>query len=484
MFEKGILPIILFIISAALGGFLKDAFDPTKPVVVWKKNTANGLIILAVLGLVSWVVWSTRPASPPDLNSTATALVSTSTKISAQIDGTRSAATSTAVANATLIVVGNQESIQHMTATQSAKLININQKVSDNAGLCDYATNEIAFEKDIDLYNIISLISVFFWILVVGSFVLAVVEVERRKIFILLFSASLVIAVLLIVFIASHPFFDLPNGPTTVSDEGYRQAILQECDDYMQQPIRATQTQVAAQAQIQTQAVYLTQTQSAILLQSKNAATQAAAATLVTNQTATQQAFENWMNEHRFIDEFSLDHHGWTGNDKASEVKLDRNQGLLSYTSIKDEENRPSFWKCDLCEIPNTHKNYSFEFKYRVPENQQEFNFGFLFGCTKFDEELVSCQGIQIIGQSQFIILHVGPKEEYDSVSHDLQPNAKGFMNILLEVRDQRLSLVVNDQTLVNNIEIDGDADGMFGLYADPAGSTVFIDRIEINPLP
>lgn len=477
MFEKGFLPIILVIISAALGAFLKEASAPDAP--AWKKRSAYGLIILA---FVSLIVWSARGAfsnSAPDLSGTATALVSTSTKISAQIEGTTTAGTATAIANATQVVVGKNELIQEMTATQSAKLMNISQKVSDNAGLCNYAANDTAFENQVDSYTILSLITLLFWISVVVFIAFAIREAQKHKVFVPLLATFLVVAVFLTVIIASHPFFNLPDGITTVSDEGYRQAILQECENYRLMPVRSTQTHIAAQTQAQ--APYSTQTELANRLQSEDATVQAAAAILATQQTATQEAFETWTEAHSFVDEFTLDKHGWTGDDPTSEVSLDRDQGILIYSSNK--KSRISFWKCDLCTIPTDHKNYSFELKYSAPEYPSRFNFGFLFGCTKFDEDLVDCQAVQFNEQTLIILHHVGRNQTYDHVSHYLKPNTKGNVSIVIEVRDRHISLQVNDEVVVSNLQIDGDAGGMFGLYSDPPGYIVFIDRIEIKPI-
>jgi hypothetical protein len=476
MFEKGFLPIILVIISAAMGALLKDGLTPGAP--AWKKRSAYGLIILSFVSLLVWATWSSVPNSPADLSGTATALVATSTKISAQIEGTTTAGTATAIAIATQLVAGKNELVQQMTATQSAKLTNISRKVSDNAGLCNYAANNAAFENQIDSYTILSLIGLLFWVSVVVFIAFAIRETQKRRIFVPLLAAFLVVAVFLTISIASHPFFNLPDGMTTVSDEGYRQAILQECENYRLIPVRSTQTHFAAQTQAQ--APFSTQTELANRLQSEDATVQAAAASLATQQTATQQAFETWIEAHTFVDEFSLDKHGWTGEDQTSEVSLDRNQGLLIYSSNKDS--RISFWKCDLCAIPTDHKNYSFEFKYSAPEYPSEFNFGFLFGCTRFDEDLVDCQAVYIKEKKSIILHHIGKNKTYDEVDHEIKPNAKGNVSIVILVRDRHLSLQVNDE-VVHEVQIDGDAGGMFGLYSDPPGYTVFIDRMEIKPL-
>lgn len=205
-------------------------------------------------------------------------------------------------------------------------------------------------------------------------------------------------------------------------------------------------------------------------------------ATILANLTATQETFNTWHEQHQFIDEFTQDTHKWGGDTRSAHVEIDPSNGVLNFESKK--ESRISFWTCDSCTLPTDHDNYSFDVKYFAPSSNKDFNFGLLFGCRQFDEVLVSCLAIRIIDQSNIIIFRTGTSNEFAKKSYLINPNEMGLVSIHWEVSDETLKLWINDEQVMIDIQLDGGAGGVFGFYADPPGSTISFDRMEINPLP
>lgn len=233
--------------------------------------------------------------------------------------------------------------------------------------------------------------------------------------------------------------------------------------------------------QIRTEVV-TTETQNAVATIHAAETSQALTATTFSNMTATVQASDAWREQHQFVDEFTEDTHGWSGNNKTAIVYLDLSNGTLNFET--NENSRITFWKCDVCSIPIDHNYYSFEVKYFAPQASVDFNFGLLFGCDQFDEDLVSCQAIQIINQSHIRLVKTGTSKEYQASNYIINPNEKGLVSVRWEVLNQQIKLWVNNQLVMNNIELDGGPGGFFGFYSDPPGSKIIFERIEITPLP
>lgn len=482
MFEKVFLPVAVAILIAALSGLISLTFE-------WMKNNATdktkrtirllsiSFIGLAILVLVVGLV--VIPSLPANLSAQQTSIASTSTEIANLIQGTQNAAQSTQRASGTQTTTVDIALAEQATATYSAIGTQVVQQVKDNAVLCKYATNPEALEIAANSQRILLWPLVISLIAFVIFFIVSYFETKLRSLFIVASVLALIGLVVSINSYTNHPLAKLPQGFSFSSTSSTNQLLLEECARQQNQQVNSTQTAIA----LLTAQVAQTETQSAIQTVQANDLANVQTATAIAHLTATQTSYEDWYSQHQFVDDFFLDQHGWSGDDETSRVKLDRsNTGVLIFES--KAEGRISFWTCDLCIVPDDHQNYSFEFKYLAPEKYEGFTFGFLFGCDQFDDALVSCQGIKIIEKSQILIVRTGSGKVYDKTNVELLPNAKGFVNIRWEVVDQKLKLWVNEQLTFNNVEIDGPAGGVFGIYADPTGSTVQFERIDINPIP
>lgn len=198
--------------------------------------------------------------------------------------------------------------------------------------------------------------------------------------------------------------------------------------------------------------------------------------------TATAQAVEAWQDQHEFIDEFADDSSGWAGDNKSAKVYVDPSNGVLNFETKK--ASRLAFWKCDACFLPLDHNDYSFEVKYFAPNLNSNFNIGLLFGCDQFDEELVSCQAIQLVNQAYIRVVKTGTSKEYHVMDYFIEPNEKDLISVRWEVSTQKLKIWINNRLAINDIDLDGGGGGFFGFYCDPTGPKVEIERIEIYPLP
>lgn len=492
MFEKAILPLAIAILVTALGGVIGLYFKGFENISDRVKKLVKILfwILIATAILVLIIGLLILPTLPANLMAEQTSIAATGTEIANRVRDTQIAGTNTQQAGGTQTATAEIMIADRATATYAAASTQVAQQVRDNAVLCRYATNPDALESAVGSQRLL------LWPL--GISILAIIiflvasypESNSRKVFIALLVVSILGLMISISLYANHPLSKLPQGFSFSSNEGVNQLLLEECSRQSAQQINATQTSVALEAQptyqTLTQAAIETEqtrTQSAIETEKANSRNIVASQTAVANLTATQTTYELWYAQHQFVDEFDLDQHGWSGDDQSSHVELDRSgSGKLIY---KSNTKRPaSFWKCDLCSVPNDQTDYSFEVKYIAPGNASGFNFGFLFGCTQFDESLVNCQGIQVSGSSKITILQIGPKVEYEVIGVDLAPNQKGFVSLRWEVRNRRLTLWVNDSLVAGNIGLNSNPGGMFGLYQDPSGFTVEIERIEIAPIP
>jgi hypothetical protein len=482
MFREAILPLALAVLITAIGGLFGIVFkwfeklsERYKKIII---IVSLSLILLSILVLIIGLV--ILPSIPANLTAEQTSIAATSTEIANLIQFTQIAGTNAQWTNGTQTATAELAIADRATAVYSTAKAQVAQQVRDNAVLCSYATNPAALEAAASSQKLllwplgISVIA--FIIFLIASYQ----ESKSRKFFIAILVLSIISFAISLFLYTNHPLSKLPQGFSFSSNSRTNQLLLEECNHQREQQTNATQTSIAAESQ----RVYQTQTRAAVETEQANSLAQMQTATAIANMTATQTAFEVWYAQHQFVDEFVRDEHGWTGDSKSSHVELNRSgTGILIYESKK--ESRISFWRCDLCSIPDDYQNYSFEIKYLPPDKSQGFNFGFVFGCSQFDEDLVSCHGIKIVEQSQILILRTGTSKIYDDEANiTIRPNVNGLISIRWEVKDQVLNLWVNDKLTAKDIKLDGPAGGMFGFYAEPPGSTVSIEKIDINPLP
>ena len=462
------LAIIGAVIAALMGNFVNSIPKKLAIIISWI------LIVVAIFIILSSLIQDLRPTN---LSAAQTSIVATSTEIAYLIQNTQVAANSTQQANATQIVSTELARIEQSTATSIAVKTQIAEKVINNAGLCIYAFNPETLKTAVDSHKsilpplIISAIAIIFFLILL----IQMKEEGKSKYgFIIILALSFIAFVYLVIQYVTHPLYKLSDGVSGFQYEEISQTLLDECK--LQQEISAAATQEFYVAQTQL-SISQTETQSlAETLQAADAS-ERATFTAVAAVTATQ----SWLSNHSFLDEFTEDINHWTGESDSVNARID--QGTLIFDTNK--ESRIAFWKCDNCLLPNDHNNYSFEVKYFAPEKAEDFYFGLLFGCEQFDERLVKCDAIQLFEQSNIIILETGTGGElYTNLYYPAFPNEKGLISVRWEVNNQFLKLWINNQPIISDLQLNGGGSGYFGFYADPPGATVFIERIEIFPLP